>query len=267
MIENNFIYNEDCMATMSKMDDGIIDIVLTSPPYNMTKHKGGISDSGRYDMYRDWLTPDEYIMRTVDVFNSFDRVIKQNGVILYNFSYSIENPVFPYQLVSEIHKNTPFTLADTIIWKKKAGLPFPANKNRLSRNWEFVWVFVRKSEINTFNCNKGIKSISEKTGQVYYNVYYNFIDACNNDGATHSLNQATFSTEFCKKLLDIYGSSQYNIYDPFIGTGTTAIAAKMCNMNYIGSEISEKQCEYANQRIMNTEQINENINDKTVISL
>lgn len=249
MIEINKIYNEDCFITMSKMDDASIDIVMTSPPYNMTSRKGGISDSGRYDVYEDWKSTSDYIDFTVNLFSNFNRIVKENGVVLYNFSYSIENPTLPYQLVSEIANRTEWQIADTIIWKKSAGLPFPANERRLSRNWEFVWVFVRKNEINSFNCNKGVKSISEKSGQKYYNVFYNFVEAKNNDGKTHDLNQATYSTELCSKLFNIYADKGYIVYDPFMGTGTTANACILNELNYIGSEISEKQCEYANKRI------------------
>lgn len=248
---DNTIYNEDCFITMSKMEDNSIDIVMTSPPYNMTKRKGGNADTGRYDVYQDWLSEKEYINKTIALFNDFNRIVKTNGIVIYNFSYSIENPTLPYKLVSEIANNTEWELVDTIIWEKKSGLPFPANERRLSRIWEFVWVFARKGEVNTFNCNKKVKSISEKTGQKYYEVYYNMIKAKNNDAATPKLNQATYSTDLCNQLFKIYGKEGYTIYDPFMGTGTTANACKNgdVKMNYIGSEISKDQCEYANNRI------------------
>lgn len=249
MVEVNKIYNEDCFVTMSKMEEGLVDLVMTSPPYNMTSRKGGYADTGRYDVYTDWKEESEYIDFTLDIFREFDRIVKSNGVVLYNFSYSIENPSLPYLLVSEIVGKTNWVLVDTIIWKKSSGLPFPANERRLSRNWEFVWVFVRKDEANTFRCHKGVKSISEKTGQKYFNVYYNFVEAKNNDGKTHSLNQATYSTELCKKLFDIYADKGYIVYDPFMGTGTTANACLESGLYYIGSEISAKQCEYAEERL------------------
>ena len=249
MVELNKIYNEDCFETMSKMKNGSVDMVMTSPPYNMTNRKGGFADSGRYDVYDDWKEVGEYLDFTVNLFRNFDKIVRENGIVLYNFSYSIENPTLPYILVNEIASKTDWCLADTIIWKKSAGLPFPANERRLSRNWEFVWVFVRKNEINTFNCNKGLKKISEKTGQRYYNVYYNFVEARNNDCKTHELNQATYSTELCTKLFEIYADKGYIVYDPFMGTGTTANACIEKEMYFIGSELSEKQCEYANERI------------------
>ena len=120
MIELNKIYNEDCEVTMSKMDDNFVDLIMTSPPYNMTKRKGGNADTGRYDVYMDWLSEEDYINNTIKVFNEFNRIVKQNGVVLYNFSYSIENPSLPYKLVRDITAFTEWTIADTIIWKKTA---------------------------------------------------------------------------------------------------------------------------------------------------
>ena len=156
----------------------------------MTSRKGGYADTGRYDVYEDWKTEADYVEFTLRLFRNFDRIVNKNGVVLYNFSYSIENPTLPYVIVSEIAAKTNWCIADTIIWKKSSGLPFPANERRLSRNWEFVWVFVRKDEINTFSCHKGVKSVSQKTGQKYFNVYYNLVEAKNNDGKTHDMNQA-----------------------------------------------------------------------------
>ena len=61
-MKNNIIYNEDCLITLDKIDEKSIDVVLTSPPYNMTKRKGGYADTGRYDVYQDWKTEEEYIL-------------------------------------------------------------------------------------------------------------------------------------------------------------------------------------------------------------
>lgn len=246
----NKIFNEDCLVTMSKMDYKSVDIVLTSPPYNMTYRKGGYADkTKRYDEYNDWKTEEEYIDWTISLFNKFDLVLKENGVILYNFSYSIENPSLPYILMSSIISRTNFTIADTIIWKKSNSIPHPASYNRLNRIVEFIFVICRKPEIKTFTCNKKVVKTSLK-GQNYYEIIDNFIIAKNNDGPSE-LNKATYSTELCEKLLTIYGDEGYIVYDPLIGTGTTAFAAKKLKMNYIGSEISKSQVEYCEKRLKN----------------
>ena len=249
---HNKIFNEDCFATMERMkaNGGKVDCVLTSPPYNMTKRKGGYADTGRYDVYQDWKSEEEYIQWTIDLFNGFNDILNKDRVVLYNFSYSIENPALPYKLVSSIIEKTDFTLIDTIIWKKKNGLPFPANGKRLCRIWEYVFVFVRKGEVETYVNNRRVNSVSEKTGQKYYEAIYNYVDAANNDGKC-PLNQATYSSELCLKLMDIYCLDGYVVYDPFMGTVTTAVACvkRGGGISYIGSEISEKQCEFAEKRI------------------
>lgn len=247
MLQVNTIYNEDCQVTMSNLTNSV-DMVLTSPPYNMTYRKGGFGDSGRYDVYRDWMEESDYINWIIDLFNSFDLILKKNKIVVFNFGYSIENPGLPYKLVAEIESKTHFMVADTIIWKKSNGLPFPAQKQRLSRTWEFVFVFCRKDEANTFDTHKGVASISQKTGQTYYNVVYNLIESRNNDEVC-PLNQATYSSDLCMQILNIYATKDYVVYDPFMGTGTTAVACKQLGMNYIGSEISSQQCEWATNRL------------------
>lgn len=248
------IYNEDCFKTMTAMwDNGVkVDLVLTSPPYNMTKRKGGYADTGRYDVYEDWKTEESYLSWTSNLFNLFNRILNKNRVVLYNFSYSIENPSLPHKLITFIERTTDFRLIDTIIWKKKCGLPFPANGKRLSRNWEYLFVFARVNEMDSYENNRKIKSVSEKTGQKYYEAIYNFIEAKNNDGKC-PYNQATYSSELCEKLLDIYCQKGWTVYDPFIGSGTTAVACKRYGAHYIGSEISEDQVKFAIDRINNEE--------------
>ena len=75
-VDINKIYNENCFNTMKQMDDNFVDIVMTSPPYNMTSRKGGYADSGRYDVYEDWMTESEYIDFTIELFNNFNRIVK-----------------------------------------------------------------------------------------------------------------------------------------------------------------------------------------------
>jgi site-specific DNA-methyltransferase (adenine-specific)/modification methylase len=247
-MEINKFYNEDCLLTMKNMKEGFIDLILTSPPYNMTKRKGGYADKQpRYDTYNDWMTEEQYIDWSVNLFNEFDRVLKTNKVVLYNFSYSVENPILPYLLVCAINNQTNFTLGDTIIWKKPNSVPHPASYNRLNRTIEFVFVFCRKTELKTYEMHKKIKSVG-KNGQNYYEIVDNFFIAKNNSETTN-LNKATYSIEFCDFLLSHYGTKDYLVYDPFMGTGTTAISCLKNNMLFVGSEISEKQVNHSEKRI------------------
>lgn len=245
----NVIYNEDCLVTMrNRIDKNSIDVVLTSPPYN-TSRASSKSDpySFRYDSYSDSLNDDEYTDFICKCFYGYDCILKENGCVLFNVSYSSENTTLILNLISDIQRRTNFSVADCIVWKKKCAIPNNVSPNKLTRICEFVFVLCRDNEIGTFSMNKQVDSISKKGQNIYENVF-NFIDAANNDGSC-DLNKATFSTEFVRKLLMMYAKEGAVIYDSFMGTGTTAIGATKEKMSYIGSELSNTQCEYANKRI------------------
>ena len=253
------IFNSRCEDAMKSIEQNSVDIILTSPFYNTNKKAGknttlnNVVNSGythvRYDTLVDNMSNDEYCNKCVEWFNSFDKILKNNGVILWNVSYGSENPECMYLSLAEIIKNTNFTIADTIIWKKHTALPNNMSSNKCTRICEFVFVFCRKNESKTFYMNKPISSVRDN-GQKNYSNVYNFIDAKNNDGSC-KLNKATYSTEFCDKLLDMYGKTNERIvvYDPFFGTGTTGNSCALRGYDCIGSEISENQCIYAKERI------------------
>ena len=242
------IYNEDCLVTMEKINKagGKVDIVLTSPPYNIIRPN--LDDRG-YDVYQDVLTNDEYINWTIDIFNHYDSILKKDGCILYNLSYGTENNELMWLVIANIIQKTNFTVADSIIWKKKTAMPNPMSKNKCTRICEYVIVFCRKSEYKTFDMNKKIKSY-RKTGQANYENVYNFIEAKNNDGSCN-LNKATYSSELCEQLLSMYAKPKSLVYDSFNGTGTTGVACIRLGLNYIGSELSEEQCKYSIERLNN----------------
>jgi DNA modification methylase len=235
-----------------------VNSIITSPPYNTggrveywnnTKVNGKriYTKDKRYDEYLDTKTSQEYIDWTVELFNKYETILEENGTVLYNISYGNESQETMWLLIAEIIKSTDFTVADCISWKKKTALPNTTSKNKLTRICEFVFVFVRKSEYLTFNSNKKVTTTTNK-GQDFYEVFYNFIEADNNDGS-NNLNKATFSTELVRKLLLMYTKENDLIYDSFMGTGTTANACIIEKRNYIGSELSFGQCEYANNRL------------------
>jgi site-specific DNA-methyltransferase (adenine-specific)/modification methylase len=249
-MEINKIYNEDCLVTMKRLNPKSIDMILTSPPYN-TSRKGsslnGASANVRYDEFNDCKTDEEYINWTIDIFKHYEKILKQNGVVLYNLSYSSENTHLMWLVVAEIMKKTNFLVADNIIWKKPTTSPNSCSPNKLTRICEYIFVFCRKNEFETFDCNKEISSL-RKTGQIAYKNYSNFLTAKNNDGS-NDIHKATFSSELVRKLLLLYAKKGSLIYDSFMGTGTTAIGCLIENINYIGSEISLRYVECSNKRI------------------
>ena len=242
-MEVNKIYNEDLIITMEGLTVKV-NTVITSPPYNIIRPNS--TDRG-YDIYKDDKTNDQYIDWTLDIFKGYNSILESNGVVLYNMSYGTENTVLMSLVVADIIRKSEFTLADIIVWKKQMATPNNVSHNKMTRIVEFIYVFCRKSEFYTFQCNKA-KLKERETGQSIYENTFNFITAKNNDAST-DLNKATFSTELVRKLLLLYTKEGDLIYDGFMGTGTTAEACIIEKRNYIGSEISKDQCDYANKRI------------------
>lgn len=199
----------------------------------------------RYEYYNDTLSDEDYLKFTLKVFEGYDRVLKHNGVVLYNISYSKDKSDALFLLIAKIIKKTNFSIADVIIWKKEKARTMPnVSRQGLTRICEFIFVFVRKDEKETFNCNKKIICKGKGNTPIYDNVL-NFIEAENKDKNSYSnkLNTATFSKQLVNKLLDIYYVKGI-VYDSFMGLGTTAKACLLRNINFIGSEIDKKQIEH-----------------------
>ena len=229
-MELDKIYNIDCLEGMNKIDDNSVHLVLTSPPYNMTDRKD--SYNGRYDVYEDKKSEQEYINWTIKIFKEYQRILVDKGVIAYNLSYSHENPSLPFKVISEIIKETDFVIADTVIWEKQNALPLSTSPTKLTRLCEFVFIFVNKNHLFDFNCYKQKSTINEKTGQQFYKIYYNKIKTKNNDMVTDE-NKATFSTDFCRWFIKLYTKQNDIVMDNFMGTGTTARECKNQNRRFI----------------------------------
>lgn len=236
-MEINKIYNEINILTMKRMDDNFIDGVICSPPYNISsKRKDMYYNTGYSDV--DNLSTEDYIKVRINEFREFSRVLKSDGVIAYNLSYIHENPILPTTLVSRVHEETDLTLSDIIYWKKSNAIPFQTSPNKLSRIVEPVYIFVHKDRLSDFKANKEISKVNEKTGQKFYKNYTNYIEAKNNDSFKTTL-KAVYSSELVEKIIDTYFPTGSIIYDPFMGSGTTAIGCMNKNINYIGSELKE----------------------------
>lgn len=248
------LYNEDCFITMGNMAKNNIkvNVILTSPPYNTARpvktQKAIDTYNNRYDIYIDAKTTEEYADWTLNLFEKYDKVLKPNGIVLYNISYGSERPDDMWSAIAKLISDSNFMIAEQIIWKKKSALPNNTSPNKLTRICEPVFVFCRKNEYKTYQANKKVKSIRKDTGQKYYENIFNYIEAPNNDGP-NKLNKATFSTDLCKQLLEMYSKEGDTVYDSFMGTGTTAVACKKMNINCIGSELSTAQYEFSLKRL------------------
>jgi len=237
----------------SMISNGIkVNKVITSPPYNIIRPNS--TDRG-YDLYKDGMTNDEYIKWTLEIFKRFDEILDKDGCVVYNLSYGTENTEVMNLTVAEILKKTNFTLADVLVWKKQSATPNNVSSNKMTRICEFVYVFCRRDEFNTFTSNKKIIGRREDTQQAIYENLFNFFTAPNNDEST-DLNKATFSTKFVEAIIDRYVLKDDIVLDCFSGTGTTLCACISRDIKAIGIELSKKQCDYTVNRITKGVQMN-----------
>ncbi len=249
----NIIYNENCLETFNRIDNQSINGIITSPPYNInTKRSDNYYNNGYSEL--DGLSEEEYLEIRTNEFKEFSRIIKDDGVICYNISYSKDNPILPTLLISKVHNETDLTISDIICWKKNTSLPFQSSSNKLSRITELIYIFVKKKSLHTFKSNKEISKINEKTGQKFYKHYTNYIEAKNNDGFKCQL-KASFSQDLVDQLINIYFPKESLIYDPFSGIGTTQLSCIRNGCSYIGSEITKEHYTIALKRIYDLNKI------------
>lgn len=253
-----YIYNEDYIETVERLYRAgeRVDMVITSPPYNTNKKQGRtrtlLNTDGegypwvRYDTVQDSMSNPEYCDFLASFMVDMDCIVEENGVVLVNLSYGNENPDGIWQAVSSVIEGTEWTVADCIVWRKRNAMPNNCSPNRATRICEFVFVFVRKDELATFHANKSVKSV-RKTGQKSFTTFTNYVEAANNDGRC-PYNKATFSSDLVSQLVSLYSRGGV-VYDPFVGSGTTLAACEAMGIDSIGSEISDKQCEWAADRV------------------
>jgi len=243
-LETNKIYCGDTVETMGKINEGTVDLILTSPPYLASIRQDNHKYPGAKDQIKDNQSVDDYLEWIVENFKQYERILKKDGVVVFNFSYTTFNPSLPYFLINEVFKHTDFRIYDTFAWKKKSAMPVSGHPNRVTRIVEMVYIFAKTPY---FKANKTVSSVS-RTGQKYYNNYYNFIEARNNDGKVEG-HEATFSTDFASFFIDLYSKENEIVLDNFSGTGTTPYASSKMNRQYIGIDLVEKFCDYARNRI------------------
>ena len=109
-LETNKIYCGDTVETMNKINEQTIDLILTSPPYLASIRQDNHKYPGAKDQVKDNQSVDEYLEWIVENFKQYERILKKDGVIVFNFSYTTFNPSLPYFLINEVFKNTDFII-------------------------------------------------------------------------------------------------------------------------------------------------------------
>lgn len=241
MIELNKIYCEDCLTTLAKLEDNSIDLIVTSPPYNKNAYatdKGGDKSwsalRGRqipYDKYNDAMPPQEYEDWQKTVISECLRVLKQHGSLFYNHKdILVGGVIIPPKWVYD------FPIHQQIIWNRGSSL---ANDiHYFQPITEYIYWIVKDPKNVFFDKSKAAFR------QNVWNVNFEI----------NTQHPAPFPKTLVGNIIMSCSMEGDVVYDPFMGSGTTALMATKFKRNYIGSEISQNYVDLADKRINNETQ-------------
>ena len=230
----NKIINADCMDVLKKLPDNSIDVVVTSPPYNLKNSTGNGMKDGRggkwanaalidgYENYDDCMPAEEYAKWQHEVLMELVRIIKDDGAIFYNHKWRVQAGLI--QDRRDIVYDVP--LRQIIIWKRKGGINFNAG------------YFLPTYEVIDLIAKKDFK-LAPHTNS--YGDVWEIMQEQRND------HPAPFPVELIDRIVS--STTGQIILDPFMGSGTTAVVAAGLGRDFIGIEKSAKYCEAALARL------------------
>lgn len=230
----NRIIHGDCLEVLRKMPDECIDLVVTSPPYNLKNSTGNGMKDGRggkwanaalingYENYDDCMPVEEYAKWQHEVLLELVRVIKDDGAIFYNHKWRVQDGLI--QDRRDIVYDVP--LRQIIIWKRKGGINF--NAGYFLPTYEVIYLIAKK--------NFKLAPHSNSYGDVW-----EIMQEQRND------HPAPFPVELIDRIVS--STTSQIILDPFMGSGTTAVVAAGLGRDFIGIEKSEQYCKSALDRL------------------
>lgn len=228
------LINADCMVAMQGIQRESIDLIFTSPPYNlgnpikgnMFKSKAG--ERIEYNAHDDDLPYEEYVAWQREVLKICYSLIKEDGAIFYNHKPRIKN------LVWDDRKNLiPFDIRQEIVWDTSClfnynGSFFVPHTERIfiiaKPKWKPNRQYVSMGEVWSFRPDRGID------------------------------HPATFPLELARKVVLSASSIGETVLDPFMGSGTVGVACAQTDRNFIGIEIDSKYYGVAKKRINEVKQ-------------
>ena len=254
--EHGILYCENCLDTMGRMENDTVDLTVTSPPYDNLRDYNGYS----FDFE--------------SIAKELFRVTRPGGVVVWVVGdATVKGTETGTSFKQALYfKETGFNLHDTMIYSK-AGFANPSN-NRYHQTFEYMFV-LSKGNPKTFNPIKDRKNISknrggdckrQKDGSMVrgnngglslskygqrYNIWHYKIGGGNISTDRISANHpAAFPEQLSQDHILSWSNEGDTVYDPFMGSGTTAKMACHNNRKFIGSELSEEYCEIAKSRVI-----------------
>ncbi len=265
----NKIYHMDCLEGMRRLlKDKEVDVVVTSPPYNL-----GI----KYNKYQDNLPREKYLDWMEKVGKEIKRVLKDDGSFFLNIGYTNKDPWIAWDVASRLRRY--FTLQNVIHWVKSIAIQKedvgnypnilgdiavghykPVNSKRyLSIMHEYIFHFTKKGDVELNKLAIGVpyqdksnikrwkstKTDLRDRGNVWF-IPYETIRSRDKQRP----HPATFPPKLPEMCIKLHGLDRTKlVLDPFMGLGSTAVAAVRLDVNYVGFEIDEYYIKIAEDRI------------------
>lgn len=242
----NRIIKGDCLKVMKAMPSKSIDIIITSPPYNLLNSSGnGLkknTNCGKwknaaikegYEDYCDNLPYSDYVKWQKECLTEMCRIIKDDGAIFYNNKNRVQNGLL--QDRGEIVRDFP--LRQIIVWKRSGGINF--NQGYFLPTTEQIYLVCNKN----FKLKKGANKLTD---------VWEIKQEMNNP------HPAPFPEELIDRIIG--STTGQIILDPFGGSGTTAVSSIKDGRDFILIEKSDFYCKMAKARIENREEWR-NVND------
>lgn len=242
----NTIIASSC-ENMKDIPNNSLHLMITSPPYNVSKE------------YDNDLSLNEYLNLLKNCFTETYRVLVDGGRACINIANIGRKPYIPLSdYVSKIMIEIGFNMRGEIIWNKSAGAgistawgSFQSASNPILRDvHEYILIFSKgnykrerdkeEKELRKDNITK--EEFIEWTKSVW---------TMNTESAKRIGHPAPFPEELPNRLIKLFSFTNDIVIDPFMGSGTTAIAAIKNNRNFVGYEINEEYINLANNRILN----------------
>lgn len=272
MINLNRIYQEDCLSFMSKLRDQkiLVDVVVTSPPYNMNKEYGIYKDNKEREKYLQW-------MKNVAE-KSYD-ILKDDGSFFLNVGGRPVDPTAPFEVATQFR--TIYELQNTIHWIKSVSIDAEdVGKNNEFRDYgnisighfkpivsdrylsdlqEYIFHFTKTGNIKLDKLRIGVtyqdktnigrwksaKQDKRDRGNVWLIPYPTI-----QEGRPHP---AVFPIKLPERCIKLHGiKPNMVVYDPFMGIGNTALACLRLGLNYLGTEIDAEYIKVAQDKIAST---------------
>ncbi|KXU92366.1 DNA-methyltransferase [Acetobacter cerevisiae] len=248
------IIRGDCLRALRRMEAESVDVIITSPPYNI-----GLS----YRSYPDRKEEDEYLDWMLDVAHGLRRVLRADGSFFLNISGSSAQPWLPFELA--VRLRDLFVLQNHISWVKSISVGEdsfghfkPMNSQRfLHRGHEHLFHFTLSGDVKLDRLSAGVpykdkSNIARRgheqdrrcRGDAWFIPYETV-----RDRKQKFDHPGTFPVALPEQCLLLHGQEEAQVLDPFMGTGTTLLAAQRLGCFGVGIEIDPDYVAIARQRL------------------